>query len=316
MLLLHKEDMKHILSVIFLIIDILFPISDGKTGAVSTTPDVTTTKIELWDQHSKGRGKVRFTAYEPSEKTSDAAVIICPGGSYFWLDNKNEGEKMALELASHGITAFVLNYRVAGKFNFITDLRVLYDGNRFPRMLEDLQKAICHVRSNAATYKINPNKIGAMGFSAGGHLVMLSAESETLPEGIEGYHHPGAQAMPDFVAPIYPVVTMSDNEIVHKRSRRALLGIHRTDAELRDRLSLEKNVPRDCCPVFLLNCVDDPVVDYRNSEELDKALSSNGVKHKYIQLKTGGHGFGANPVASPDGAYNWTGEFYRWLSDL
>ena len=131
--------------------------------------------------------------------------------------------------------------------------------------------------------------------------------------------------MPDFVAPIYPVVTMSDNEIVHKRSRRALLGIHRADAELRDRLSLEKNVPQDCCPVFLLNCVDDPVVDYRNSEELDKALSSNGVKHKYIQLKTGGHGFGGCvekplppglPFPAPDYSYckQWTDSFVRWLN--
>lgn len=308
--------MKHRLAATFLFLSLLFPAIAGNPGGVSIPSDVRKSKIALWDSKSKGRGKVSFTSYIPADKKSDAAVIICPGGSYFWLDNRNEGEIMALELAANGITAFVLKYRVAGKFNFITDIRVLYDGNRFPRMLEDLQQAIIHVRSNAEYYNINPGKIGAMGFSAGGHLVMLSAEAGMLPEGIEGYSHPGDKAMPDFVVPVYPVVTMSDEEIVHKRSRRALLGMHRSNADLRDRLSLEKNVPEGCCPVFLVNCSDDPIVDYRNSVELDKALTRSGISHRYIQYPVGGHGFGAQPIAGPDSTYSWTGEFYRWLSDL
>lgn len=308
--------MKYTLAALFLTFDILIMAIAGNPGDSVKPSDIKITNIQLWEKSGKGRGKVGFRSYVPSEPKYDAAVVICPGGSYFWLDKKNEGERTALELAGHGITAFVLNYRVAGKFNFITDIRALYDGNRFPRMLEDLQAAISYVRDNAESYHINPGKIGAMGFSAGGHLVMLSAESEMIPEGMEGYQHPGKKSMPDFVVPIYPVVTMSDQDIVHKRSRRALMGIHRHKAEIQDRLSLEKNVPKNCCPVFLVNCTDDPIVDYRNSEQLAKALAAKNVRYRYIQYPVGGHGFGTQAIAAPDTTYSWTGDFYRWLSDL
>lgn len=308
--------MKFRLAVLLLFLDMFTHIHAGGADAVSALPEVNVAGINLWESSSKGRGRVSFTSYIPVERKSDAAVIICPGGSYFWLDKKHEGEETALELAAHGIASFVLNYRVAGKINFITDFRLFYDGNRFPRMLEDLQAAISYVRDNASAYNINPDKIGAMGFSAGGHLVMLSAESEMLPEGLDGYHHPGAGAMPNFVVPIYPVVTMSDEKLVHKRSRRALMGIHSRKAELRDRLSLEKNVPDSCCPVFLVNCADDSVVDFRNSEILNSALDAKGVRHTYIQYPAGGHGFGTMPVAVADSSCSWTEEFYRWLSTL
>ena len=122
---------------------------------------------------------------------------------------------------------------------------------------------------------------------------------------------------PNFVAPIYPVVTMSNKDFVHKRSRRGLLGEWKKNKSyMKDSLSLEKNIPNDCPPVFLMNCKDDPVVKYQNSELLDSALSAKGINHKYIQYETGGHGFGANPLKTSTEAINWRNEFIKWLNQI
>lgn len=282
---------------------------------ISMAADIHVSKQQLWPERTQGRAKVTLTAYIPEGQTK-AAVVVCPGGSYFWLDNKDEGESMGEKLSENGIAAFVLHYRVAGKFNFITDMRWLYNGNRFPRMLEDLQQAIIHVRTNADKYGIDPDKVGAIGFSAGGHLVMMAAESEYYPTQFKNYSHPGPESMPSFVAPIYPVVTMSDNDLVHKRSRRALMGIQGGNKALRDVLSVERHIPEGCCPVFLLNAVDDKVVDYRNSELLDSALTQAKVPHKYIQLPSGGHGFGSHSISHEGTTHDWMSAFIDWLNKL
>jgi acetyl esterase/lipase len=120
---------------------------------------------------------------------------------------------------------------------------------------------------------------------------------------------------PSFIAPIYPVVTM-DEECVHKRSRRALLGDSKiNDKNLRDSLSIEKHIPIDCPPVFIINCKDDPIVDYHNSELLDSALMAKNIPHKYIQYKTGGHGFGASETKGSSESRQWKKEFIKWLNN-
>ena len=106
-------------------------------------------------------------------------------------------------------------------------------------------------------------------------------------------------------------------ECVHKRSRRGLLGDSRTGNEaLRDSLSLERHVPTDCPPVFLVNCVDDPVVDYRNSVLLDSALTAAGVNHRYVQFHTGGHGFGASERKGTAECRQWKGMFLEWIKSI
>lgn len=182
-------------------------------------------------------------------------------------------------------------------------------------MITDLQRAIQWVRENAEIYNVNPDKLGVMGFSAGGHLAMSSAifhQTNFLSNhGISC----NVSLKPNFVVPIYPVVTMSDKRIVHKRSRRGLLGEWRKyNNEMRDSLSLEKNIPIDCPPVFLMNCKDDPIVKYENSELLDSALTAKGIIHKYVQYKTGGHGFGADANKTTKEAIQWREEFIKWLN--
>ena len=129
----------------------------------------------------------------------------------------------------------------------------------------------------------------------------------------EKYDSP--RSRPAFVAPIYPVVSFTA-DCTHKRSRRGLLGEYRKrKAEYREALSLEKHVPADCPPVFLVNCVDDPIVDYRNSELLDSALTAQGVRHKYIQYVTGGHGFGASDDKGTAECRKWKEEFLKWMKE-
>lgn len=271
-------------------------------------------QVNIWHNTEINRNDVTITPYL-SKKNNGIAIIVCPGGSYCWLDYNTEGVGVAKWLNEHGITAFVLKYRVAGVWSYVTHDRLLFPRKQHPSMITDLQRAIQWVRENAEIYNVNPDKLGVMGFSAGGHLAMSSAifhQTNFLSShGITC----NVSLKPNFVVPIYPVVTMSDKRIVHKRSRRGLLGEWRKyNNEMRDSLSLEKNIPVDCPPVFLMNCKDDPIVKYENSELLDSALTAKGIIHKYVQYKTGGHGFGADANKTTKEAIQWREEFIKWLN--
>ena len=257
-------------------------------------------QINIWEGTSCKK-KVELTPYIVEGTQNNLAVIVCPGGSYFWHDIETEGYGVAEWLRQNGISAFVLNYRTGYVPAFITRYRKVFRGNRYPDPQDDLLQALRYVRAHASEYGVNPEKIGAMGFSAGGHLVMSAAEFFT-PED-----------RPYFSAPIYPVVTMTA-DCVHKRSRRGLLGDSRTgNQELKERLSLEKHVPQDCPPIFLMNCKDDPIVDYHNSVLLDSALTAMNVPHEYILYNTGGHGFGASDVKGTEECRGWRTRFLNWI---
>ena len=259
-------------------------------------------KINIW-KGTDCKKKVEMTPYLAKDG-SHTAVIVCPGGSYFWHDMEAEGTAVAEWLQRNGISAFVLRYRAAGPMAFVTHYRRFVRGRRYPDALNDLHQAMTWVRSHADELGVDPDSIGAMGFSAGGHLVMSAGE---LLE---------PQERPAFIVPVYPVVTMTE-DCCHKRSRRALLGESRMrDENLRDLLSMERHVPDDCPPVFLINCKDDPIVKYHNSELLDSALTAKGINHRYIQYETGGHGFGATDYKGTAECRQWKGEFLKWLSEL
>jgi len=240
---------------------------------------------------------ITLAEYLP-DKPSQTAIIVCPGGSYFWLDYATEGDSVARSLQAQGIAAYVLKYRTGGIVPFITHSRLIIPGHHHPMPLDDVQEAMRQVRQK------NYSRVGVMGFSAGGHLALSAAIFGQGP------------LRPDFIAPCYPVVTMS-HPCVHKRSRRGLLGEwKKSSRRMRDSLSLERHVTADMPPVFLMNCVDDPIVNYRNSELMDSALTAHGVPHRYIQYKTGGHGFGTTWSKTSEEASHWFDEFLRWLNDL
>jgi acetyl esterase/lipase len=246
--------------------------------------------IKIWDEarvstKQKWSELIVFLPEQPHP--SDISVVICPGGSYFWLDMNNEGFSVAKYLNKQGITAFVLHYRTA------------MFGNHHPAMIQDLERAIHIVKARSQEYGINPEKVGVMGFSAGGHLAGTAAiYSESALK-------------PYFAAMIYPVVSMQDS-IGHKKSRKNLLGKNYSD-ELKQKMSLEKNVYTGMPPIFLLHCIGDKTVDYRNSVVFEKALAEKNVKNKFLLLDEyghGGHGFGIQPVGKATG---WIDDFLKWI---
>lgn len=272
-------------------------------------------KVHIWANTDVRANSVTLTPYlapissQPSSVSPQStAIIICPGGSYCWLGMKAEGTEVARWLQANGISAFVLKYRVQGFVPYITHSRLLFRGHQYPDALNDLQRAISYVREHADEYGINPQRVGAMGFSAGGHMALCTMNNEQWKTMYNG--------SPDFIAAIYPVVSMS-HPCSHKRSRRALLGEYKKyNRTMRDSLSIEKHVPKDCPPVFLVNCKDDHVVKYRNSELLDSALTAQGIEHQYIQYRTGGHGFGASETKGTAECRAWKEEFLKWIKSL
>ncbi len=250
--------------------------------------------------------KLVLTAYlADSNNNTGIAVIVCPGGSYSWLDMKTEGNGVAEWLQANGINAYVLKYRVATVAAYITGFRVLGIGHKYPDMLEDVEAALEYVYKHAHQDGVDPKKIGVMGFSAGGHLCMSSYV----------YNH--TLYKPNFLCPIYPVVSLSHEEFTHRRSRRGALGVWRQwNKVMQDSLSIEKHITPDCPPVFLVNCKDDPIVKYQNSELLDSALTANHVPHVYTQYLTGGHGFGASVSKGTSESQQWKQTFLQWILNL
>ena len=238
----------------------------------------------------------------PKENNTGIAVVVCPGGSYsHTMGIATEGFEVAEWLNSQGISAFVLKYRVGSQ---------LY---HHPAMIQDAQYAIHYVKLHAVEYGINPDKVGTMGFSAGGHLVTMTGafykDNYIQDLGVSD----DISLKPAFVVPVYPVVSMQDS-IAHKRSRRNLLTRQYNDGQ-RDRFSMELSIPKDMPPVFLVTAIDDPVVMYQNSVVLDKSLTKMGIKHKFLLYKTGGHGYGLSETIAPE-AGQWKYEFIKWLKTI
>ncbi len=247
----------------------------------------------------------KLTSFIPEENPTGVGVIVCPGGSYFWLDKDNEGYQVAQWLYSQRIAAFVLEYSHGGWASFA--FHIHSKGRMFPAGFNDLCLALNHVRANAQQYGVRTDRIGCMGFSAGGHLVMHAGEQLANSNG-------QLAMVPMFIASIYPVVSMS-HPCTHRRSRRGLLGEHPSKLMI-DSLSLEHHVPDNCPPVFLMNCDDDPIVHHHNAELLDSALSIHHIPHQYEHYRTGKHGFGVNPEKTTKEAIQWKSRFLKWLYDL
>jgi acetyl esterase/lipase len=286
--------------------------------------------LRLWENTPVRANDVTLVPYLPSQLStlpngmSDSsinlnghhptpAIIVCPGGSYCWHDYETEGTCVAEWLQGKGIAAFLLKYRVLGIGPYVFHTRLISRGHKYPDALCDIQRAIQYVREHAAHFNINPKQLGVMGFSAGGHLCMSAAAYASTdfltPLGISH----STNLRPDFVAAIYPVVTMQ-KPYVHKRSRNALIGEYPTHRQIMcDSLSLELHIPYDCPPVFLINCMDDPIVKWENSVLLDSALTANNVPHKYIIYEHGGHGFGAAAEKFSEETKHWQEAFTDWL---
>ena len=230
------------------------------------------------------------------EKGNGTAVVICPGGGYTILAYDHEGVQVAEFFNRLGVAAIILKYRLPS--DAIME-------NKSVGPLQDVQEAIRTVRRRAGEWKIDPNRIGVLGFSAGGHL---AASATTLYD--EPVYTPAdsTSARPDFSILVYPVISLS-TEVSHGGSRKNLLGDN-PDPALETRFSLDQQVNADTPPTFLIHSVDDGAVPIENSLLFFNAARKHKVPVELHAYPTGGHGYGlggreGTPKDWPDALEAW-----------
>ena len=229
-----------------------------------------------------------------SKKATGAGVNICPGGAYEFLSYKLEGIKIAEEFVKNGIAAFILKYRLPSD-------SIMVDKSIGP--LQDAQQAIKVVREHAREWGVDPERIGIMGFSAGGHLASTAGthfNKAYIP------NEKGTSLRPDFLILVYPVISMEERW-THKGSRTNLLG-ESPDPEKILLFSNDRQVTGDTPPTWLTQTGDDSIVPVKNSILFYEALIRNKVSAEMHLYPKGDHGF---VLYLPTG--QWMKPLFEWM---
>jgi acetyl esterase/lipase len=280
--------------------DLVVPLwSDGAPGALGKEPkDAPTITVRL-----------------PKSETPTGALVICPGGGYGGLAMDHEGHQIVEWANAMGLAAVLCDYRHRGK------------GYGHPAPLQDAQRAIRLTRFHAAEWNIDPNKIGIIGFSAGGHLVSTvitqfeatnestNTPSANTPSATDRSTNDSIEARssrPDFAILCYPVISMG-SAFTHRGSEVNLLG---KDAppETLQRFASERNVRSDTPPTFLLHTLEDKAVPPGNSLVFYQAMVAMQVPGELHIYQKGQHGIGL--AKSIPGASDWPLACQRWLHQL
>lgn len=229
-------------------------------------------------------------------KANGTAVVICPGGGYGINAIKHEGYDVARQFNEMGVAAFVLKYR-------IPDPQKQKDPSIAP--LQDAQQAILTVRQNAQNWNINPQQVGIMGFSAGGHLASTAGTHFTTCY-VENPQNMSVR--PDFMILIYPVIS-SDPAISHAGSFKNLLGSNATEEKMKA-FSNELRITAQTPPAFLVHATDDNGVKSENSIVFYQGLVRNKIPAELHIYQKGGHGFGLKNPTTKD---LWMERCKNWL---
>jgi len=229
------------------------------------------------------------------DKPNGTAVVIAPGGGYTRLSTEREGIQYANWLSTLGVTSFVLKYRMQEYGH--------------PAPLQDVLRAIRIVRSRAAEFGIDPNRIGAMGSSAGSHLTASAGTLFDLPEGRTGAELDAVSGRPDFMILMYPVITMRD-PAAHAGSREALLGPNPTE-EMLQLASLENQVTAATPPALIIHTQADASVPVENAVVFFQALTRAGVPAELLVFERGEHGIGMRDGLGT--ASDWPRRAEEWL---
>ena len=232
----------------------------------------------------------------PEGRGVGTAVIICPGGGYTGLATDKEGDQFARWMNSLGVTAFVLKYRLGPKYHH-------------PVELGDAQRAIRTVRARAADYRVLPDRVGIMGFSAGGHLASSAGTHFDAGDPAASDPIDRVSSRPDFLVLGYPVVSFT-TPYVHKGSMRALLGDN-PDPKLVELMSNELQVTTQTPPTFLFHTTTDTVVPPENSVLFYLALRKAGVPAELHIYERGPHGVGLAPT--DEALSSWPARLADWL---
>lgn len=232
----------------------------------------------------------------PAGTSNGTSVIVCPGGSYVRLAVNKEGTEVTRWLNSIGVTAFLLKYRVAPY--------------RYPAALKDVLRAVRSVRSRAAEFGVDPNRIGVLGSSAGGHLAASAATLFDSPDGKSADTALDAiSGRPDFSVLMYPVISMLD-PYVHKGSREALFGKTAAVAQLNS-ASVELHPSATTPPAFIVHSQEDASVPVENSILYYQALLKAKIPAELHLFEKGPHGFGLKPGYGPTS--EWPKRCEEWL---
>ena len=274
---------------------------------MTTAENAQTPEVELlWPQGAPGAkgdaegDKPTLMIYLPPEQNAaGSAVVICPGGGYGVLAIDHEGHQIAQWLNSLGVAGFILKYRH----------RNSGAGYGHPAPLQDAQRAIRLVRSQAKKWNIDPNRIGILGFSAGGHLASSAGThfQNSYYDVKDSIDDVGCR--PDFMVLVYPVISFS-KWCAHTGSRTNLLGKN-PEEELVQSLSNEEQVAPQTPPTFLVHANDDKGVPPENSIYFYLALRKAGVPAEMHIYENGGHGFGLGKKDSP--AASWPLRCADWM---
>jgi len=294
------KDFSHLLATIsLLLIALVLPSSAQKP--VEPARPTPTSRVALWAGKAPiGDGKFEDCASElqvflpPADRANGAALVLCPGGGYIRHVTDREGYPIAQWLNEHGIAAIILEYR-------LPELR-----HQVP--LLDAQRAIRVTRANAAAWRINPQRIGILGFSAGGHVASTAATHFNAGNAASSDPIERLSCRPDFAWLVYPVVTMGG--FTHTGSKAKLLGSD-PQPELVRLYSNETQVTADTPPAFLAHAIDDKPVPPENSRQFVAAMKASNIPVEFLELPSGGHGL--NGCKGPLWE-QWKAAALKWLA--
>jgi len=259
-------------------------------------------EFPLWEKGAPGAlGNTPFdiptlTPYLPAPaNATGAALIVCPGGAY-WGFAGSEGAPYAKWFAQNGIAAFVLKYRLASH------------GYHHPIILQDAARALRTVRANAAKWNLDPQRIGIIGSSAGGHLAstLLTHFDAGKPDAEDPIER--VSSRPDLGILCYAVITIGP--MTHYGSRDSVLGPNKIP-EMIEFLSSEKQVTKETPPCFIWHTWEDAAVPAENSLEFARALREKGVPFDLHIYQKGKHGLGLGGTSAHH--HPWTADCLFWL---
>lgn len=293
---------------LYLILFVFATIADGQNRIIELWPNgvPNNLKTEIPEGNREKEGVLThvfdvtiptLTIYpanvEPGQKSP--AVIICPGGGYVNLSILKEGYNVAEFFAANGITGIVLKYRLP---------RDEMQPNKTVAPIQDAQQAIRLVRSMANELNLLPDKIGIMGFSAGGHLAATASTRKNY------WLVEGENLRPDFSLLIYPVASMKPG-VTHMGSHDHLLG-EKPSLSLENDYSTELQIDQNTPPTFIVHAFDDRSVPIDNSLRYMERLREFGIECEMHLYKKGGHGFGMLPGYTD----TWPALMVKWINDL
>lgn len=288
---MRQADSTHRQSCVMALVASVLTLTALAGPVASEEPTTKAERISLWPGPTPA-SKAAITVHLSTEGNG-AAVVICPGGGYGGLVTGPEGHGIAQWLNAHGVAGIVLEYELPKGRPLVP--------------LHDAQRAIRMVRNNAKAWRLDPKRIGIMGFSAGGHLASTAGTHFDAgdPKAVDAIDRESCR--PDFMVLVYPVITMGEK--THLGSKQNLLGQSPTPEDVK-LFSNESQITKDTPPAYLAHAKDDKAVVPENSRMFHEALLAKGVKSEYLELPSGGHGLNGYQGPMWDA---WQTGSLRWL---